>query len=72
MNMICEFFQVSFWYKHDAQHSQENKWKPFFGGHTKKTVGKSFTTTFWKNLGKNPLHTQKFPCSYTYAPRPPP
>jgi len=26
--------------------------KTIFGGHTKKTVGKSCTTTFWASVGK--------------------
>jgi len=40
--------------KNGAQLSQKTS-KTIFGGHTKKTVGKSCTTTFgqlWKNLAK--------------------
>ena len=36
--------------KKGAQGLQKNK--PFFGGHTTKTVGKRCTTTFWASLGK--------------------
>jgi len=37
--------------RNGAQGLQKNKWRPFFGCHTKKTVGKSCTTTFWASLG---------------------
>jgi len=44
----------------------------FFGGHTKTQsakVGRQLFGQVWENLGKNPLHPQKFACSYTYADR---
>ena len=42
---------------------------PFSWRSHQKRVGK-FAQLFgqvWENLGNNPLHAQKFPCSYTYA-----
>ena len=56
--------------KNGTQGLQKNKWRPFFGGHATKTVGKSCTTTFWASLGnfvQKSFASQKFACSYTYA-----
>jgi len=42
----------------------------FLKGHTKKRSAKVAQKLFWevwKNLGKNPLHPQKFACSCTYG-----
>jgi len=39
----------------------------FFGNHTKKQyakVGRKLFGHVWEHLGKNPLHPQKFACSY--------
>jgi len=56
------------------------KWRPRFAEKQVKTIvlevtpqkrsGKVARQLFgqvWENLGKNPLHPQKFACSYTYA-----
>jgi len=43
---------------------------PFSGGHTKKRsarVGRQLFGQVWENLGKSPLHQQKFACFYIYA-----
>ena len=56
--------------KNSAQGLQENKWRPFFGGHTKKQSTKDEKQLFrqvWENLGKNALHPQKLACSFTYG-----
>jgi len=55
--------------KNSTQHLQKNIRSPFFGGHTKRRSAKVASQLFgqvWENLGKNPLHTQKFTYSYTY------
>jgi len=41
----------------------------FLKGRTEKRsaqVAQKLFGQVWKNLGKNPLHPQKFACSYTY------
>jgi len=38
--------------KNGDQSLQKSRWRPFFGGHSTKMVGKSCTTTFWASLGK--------------------
>jgi len=45
----------------------EQQVKTIFWRPHQKTVGKICTTTFWASLSKNPLHPQKFACSYTYV-----
>jgi len=56
--------------KNGTQRLQKNKWRPFFGGHTKKLTAKvawQLLGQVWENLGKNPLHPHNFSCSCTYG-----
>jgi len=52
-----------------AQRLQKNKRRPsFWRSHQKRStkVERQLFGQVWENLGKNPLHPQKFACSYTY------